>query len=148
MVTGSRAQRLPDAVNIARYNTLLSLSGDNQSAIIKGVFDHNGKHWKKRGISEIQTNDFTYPRVKAIKVKGLQAAVDGMYFSANMNAEGTAIIMSYGAGFNSKKQDLYLSEKKNNKWRTPRKLKISSKSTDFAPILFTGWPLGLFYQQS
>src|SRR5690606_28843477 len=47
------AVRLPDNVNISRYNAVFWANEAGTEIIVKGVYNGSGKIWKERGFSKI-----------------------------------------------------------------------------------------------
>jgi len=130
------AYRLPDNVNIGKYNSVLSISQDGKTFFLNGQNSKRG-HFKRRGFSvSIKAgNDFTDPR--KIKIPRYRKINRGISSSAFMSAKSDVIILSFTRKFNGHVLDLYVSTLKDGKWRKPKKLKdVSTRfHSEEAPFL-------------
>ena len=132
----SPAKRMRD-LNIGRYNAILSVSDDN-TLLLKGIYNKNGTFWKKRGLStsiKLPNGEWAIP--VPLKIKGLKKTNDGTSGGAFMSNDGSAILLSYKKFFNSDKADIFITLKKQNgNWTRPKKERLLSSSyTEFAPFL-------------
>lgn len=131
------AQRMPDNVNIGRYNAVLALSNDGQTMIINGVYNKKGTFWKGRGLSVVKMENGTWGSPEPVKISGYNTMSKGLNNDARLSADGKTLILSFADKMNSKNQDLYISfMKTNGSWSRPRPLdRVNSKFSDEAPFL-------------
>lgn len=134
--TWKEAQRLPDHVNIGRYNAIFSISPDGKKALINGVYNRKGTWWKKRGLSVITKTSGGWSKPEELKVRGLQRMMDSRYFSADMHWEKEVIVMSFEGSFNSKKSNLFVSKKEGDIYGKPTRIKtLDVQGNEFAPFI-------------
>ncbi|MGK7394329.1 MAG: OmpA family protein [Candidatus Cyclobacteriaceae bacterium M3_2C_046] len=135
--TWAEATRLSDSINIARFNSILSISADGHTALINGVFDKKGTIWKKRGISMIKKTPNGWSKPEPIKINGYEKANKGMLSDAFLSFDGSILVLSFGKSYNSQRNDLYISFKK-DQWEYSRPKRIKALKTKFnetAPFL-------------
>lgn len=120
----SEAEHANAPFNNIRFNTIYSIPGDGSNIYISGLFDKNGK-WKNRGISVIPVlgfNDFGH--IKSLKIKGYSKKNKGKFTQVTLNKEENLLILSFSPKWDSEKNSLYISIKKDNgKWTKPEKIK-------------------------
>jgi outer membrane protein OmpA-like peptidoglycan-associated protein len=134
--TWAPANRIAN-LNIARYNAVLSITGDGNTLLLNGVFNKKGTMWKQRGLSISTRSGDLWGTPERLKIKKLKKKNSGLKSSGSMSADGKTIVLSFGNGYNSKKTNLYVVEQKGNgKWRRPQKLKtLNSSRSEDAPFL-------------
>lgn len=130
------AQRIP-GLNIARYNSVLSVFADGNSILLNGVFNKKGNFWKKRGLSVSTREGNGWSNPKALRIKKLSKENNGLKSSGSMSADGKEIVLSFGSAYNSEHTNFYLIRKKNNgKWSSLKKIKkLNSSANEDAPFL-------------
>ena len=132
----NEAQRLPDNVNIGRYNAILSVSEDGKSALINGIYDKNGTIWKKRGLSLIRKNNDSWTVPEPMEIDGLSKMNSGLMTNAYLSRDERMLVTCFSKGINSKKQDIYISIREGDKYSRPKKIKaLNSKAIETAPFL-------------
>ncbi len=132
----NEAQRLPDNVNIGRYNSILSLSEDGNTALINGIYDKSGTIWKKRGLSLIRKNNDSWTIPEPLEVAGLSKMNSGLMTNAYLSRDERMLVICFGKGINSKKQNIYISIRQGNQFSRPKKIKaLNSRAVDTAPFL-------------
>ncbi len=130
------AERLSDYLNLTRYNAVIWSNASGDELIIKGVFDKEGKEWKKRGISSIKGKDGKWSVPKEIKIDGFDNINDGDLNSIGISENGTMMVLSFTSTVGSKRNNIYISVKINDKFSRPSKIKsLSSKYDDQAPFI-------------
>jgi outer membrane protein OmpA-like peptidoglycan-associated protein len=129
------ATRLPNTVNLSRYNAIYGVWPSGE-LIINGIYDHKGVFYK-RGISKVTVNsDSTYGAPIPIRFKGYSNKSDGGVASMCFDANAQKMFVSFSKHNNSKKNDIYVSLLKKNKWTKPKKLKgLNSAKSDETPFL-------------
>lgn len=133
----SEAERMPDNINIGRYNAVLGVSADGKTLIINGVYNKGGTFWKGRGISTVQWEDSVWGKARPVKMSGYAAMSKGLHNDIHISADGKTMILSFSPKFNGKNQDLYISfMKTNGSWSRPRPLdRINTRFSEEAPFL-------------
>jgi len=127
---------MPDAINIAQYNAIHWVSNDGNKMMIDGVFDKKGTIWKKRGFSFITRADKKWSNPEKIKIKGYDNKNDGSISSVWLSPDESVMILSFSTIHGSSEADLFVSEKKNNKYSRPKKIKaLSSKQDEHTPFV-------------
>jgi outer membrane protein OmpA-like peptidoglycan-associated protein len=133
----STAQRMPDQINIGRYNAVLSVSDNGKTLLINGVYNKKGTLWKKRGFSLVKMGESGWGRPEPVKISGYNTMSKGPHNSAFLSADGKSLILSFGKKRNRNIQNLYYSAMMSDgKWSRPFLLEgLNSKFTDEAPFL-------------
>lgn len=133
----TEAQRMPNHINMGRYNALLALSDNGNTMLINGIYNKNGTFWKKRGFSIIRKVDGEWGKPEPVKISGYDNMSKGENNDAFLSADGKTLILSFANRMNSKRQDLYISfMKTNGSWSRPRPLNgLNSKYSDESPYL-------------
>lgn len=109
-------------LNHSHYNAILSISEDGKTYLVNGIFDKKNR-WVKRGLSVVSKNGETWSRPEKIKIKKYARKNKGLYSNAYMTPDGNTLFLSFTKKFNGKKNDLFVSHKKDgNKWSKPQKL--------------------------
>lgn len=132
----SQAQRIMP-LNIGRYNAIMSLSSDGNTALLNGVYNKKGNIWKKRGLSTSTRTESGWSTPQKLKVSKLSKRNRGLKSSGTMSADGKYLILSFSRSYNSKKTNLFVSEKKENgEWRKPKPIKaLNSNASEDTPFL-------------
>ena len=132
----NEAKRLPDNVNIGRYNSILSLSEDGKTALINGIYDKNGTIWKKRGLSLIRKNNDEWTTPEPLDIMGFSKMNSGSMTNAYLSRDERMLVLCFSKSINSKKQDIYFSFRKGDSYTRPKKIKaLSSRAVETAPFL-------------
>lgn len=132
--TWSQAIRLPDAVNIGRYNALLSALDDGKSYLIKGRYNKSATRWLTRGFSIIERlNPYEWGKPEAIKVRGFARLNRGRVANAYMTPDKELLFMAFSKRANSKRLSLYVSHrKKENVYTKPKPIQGGPKNAQTA----------------
>lgn len=133
--TWSPAMRVPQ-LNIDRYNAVLSIFENGNAVLLHGIYNKKGNIWKKRGLSVSVKEGEAWGTPVKLRVRRLSKRNKGLKSSASMSADGNYLALSFSTVYNSDKTDLFLSQKKNNKWRRPvRMRKLNTRFNEEAPFL-------------
>ncbi len=135
--TWSVPTRLPEVINNSRFNNVLSVQDHGQALLISGNYTYKGK-WFKRGLAMVIKEGDNWSLPQNLRIKGFQNVNDGRKMYAFMNQEATALFFSFDKHLRGRKNNLFVSLKKNSgKWSRPKKIKQADKQTknDFAPWL-------------
>lgn len=131
----SSAVRCSNQLNLNRYNAVYHILVDGR-LLINGRYTRNGEY-AIRGMSLVTpmgNNTFSSP--EPFMVKGYKRKSDGQVASVALNDNATVMITSFGKLNQGKKNNLYVSYRKTNKFSKPRKLKgISSSKSQESPFL-------------
>jgi len=94
--TWGNAERLPNSVNIGKYNAILSALEDGKSYLIIGRFNEKGTRWLTRGFSIIERlGENIWSAPVPIKVKGLKRKNIGKVATAYMSPDEEILLISY-----------------------------------------------------
>jgi hypothetical protein len=122
----SPAERMPDDVNIGRYNAILSALDNGNSYLILGKFSRKGTLRTGNGYSIIErtgNNEWSYPR--PVKVSRYNKKSRGNAASGFMTPDGQLIIHSFSNRYNDSNLSLYVSARKNmDHYKKPKEIKI------------------------
>jgi len=130
-----QAERLPNEVNLTRYNAVFWSNESGDELIIKGSFDDKGS-WKKRGLSSVSYKNGSWTLPVPIKIKGFDNINDGAVSSIGISESGTMMVLAFTSVLDSRKSNIYISVKLKNSFSRPIKIKdLSSKFDDQAPFL-------------
>jgi outer membrane protein OmpA-like peptidoglycan-associated protein len=133
----STAQR-DMSLNAERYNAILSLSPDGNTALINGIYNKRGTFFKKRGLSIATKTDAGWNAPEKLKVPRLSKRNRGLKSSGMMSNDGKSIVLSFSRVYNSKKSNVFYSiQKDNGKYTRPRIIKVIKRagSSEDAPFL-------------
>src|SRR5690606_27502101 len=132
----SQAVRLPETVNISRYNAIVWTNQSGTEIVIQGVFNRKGTEWKQRGLSKLTYQNGNWSSPKALKIKGFKKLNEGQMNAAFLSENEQVLLLSFSSVIHSKKSDLYISLKNNDKYTRPKKIKtLSSRYDEQAPSL-------------
>jgi len=110
-----KAERLPDAVNIARYNALYSVLADGKSFLIAGVFDKHGKMWLRRGFSIVKCDRGNWSKPERVHVKWFYWMNEGDVANAYMTPDGKFLYMAMSRRYASDRLAIYVSQRQKGK---------------------------------
>lgn len=130
------AIRMNNTLNRDQYNTILSISPDGQTILLKGSYI-NGKY-DSRGfsISNKTKNGWEIP--EKIDIPSYQKMSKGLNEYAYMSNDGQKIFLAFSEKKKSDRDDLYISFLgKNGKWSKPQNLgnKINTEYSETTPFL-------------
>lgn len=132
----NKAARMPDNINIGKFNALLSISADGKTILLNGRYTKNG-HWKHRGLSTSTQTSVGWTNPTPLKVPKFSRKNHGISSNAFLNSKGNILVLAYTKKFHGHKLDLYISKFEDGKWRKPKKLKdiCTRAHTEEAPFL-------------
>lgn len=123
--TWSEAKRLPNSVNIGRYNAIFGILDDGKTFLINGHYSDNGKYWIERGLSAIeQIDENTWGKPKSLNVRGYTSMNKGQTTTAYLTPDGKYLLMSFSKRAGGKNHSIYLSVKEGDGYSKPKKVKI------------------------
>lgn len=134
--TWAEAKRI-SSLNIGRYNAILSVSADGNTALLNGVYNKKGNIWKKRGLSISTKTGEQWSTPEKLKVKKLSKRNRGLKSNGTMSADGQYLILSFSRVYNSRKTNLFLCKRKENgKWGRPKPIRaLNSPRSEITPFL-------------
>lgn len=123
--TWSQATRLPNEVNIGRFNAILSALDDGKSYLILGRYNKNASRWLTPGLSIVQQlNPYQWSKPERIVVKGFERMNKGGLMNAYMTPDREVLFLAFTESPNGKRLSLYVStRKKENVYSKPKALK-------------------------
>lgn len=124
--TWSEAQRLPESVNIGRYNAILSALDNGRSYFVLGRFNKRGTLRTSNGFSIIEkTGDSIWSIPQPLKVDRYKKMSRGKVGTAYMTPDRELIIHSFSTRHNRDKISLYVSRHDGeNSYSKPEKIVI------------------------
>ncbi len=126
----SEAKRLPNSINIGRYNAIFGILNDGKTFIINGHFDEKGRYWIERGLSTIERIDEnTWGKPQELYVRGYPRMNKGLTTTAYLTPDGKYLFMSFSKRAGGKNHSIYLSVKdEDGYYSKPRKVRIGDGS--------------------
>ena len=123
--TWSPAIRLSEAVNIGRYNAIISALDDGRSYLLLGRYNKSGTRWLTRGFSIIeQINPYEWGKPTKVKVKRFSRVNKGRVVNAFMTPDRELLFTAFSTSPNGRRLSLYVStKKKDNVYSKPKELK-------------------------
>lgn len=129
--TWTEAERLPNTVNIGRYNGLYGLLDDGSTLVINGrftsgIFSSKKRHWMERGMSKVKRNDDgTWGTPERIKIPGYASMNRGETSSAYVTPDGKYIFMAFSRALVGSHNRIFVSKRKpNGKYTRPKVVKF------------------------
>ena len=133
--TWSTARRLSEVLNRDQYNTILSISPDGQTILLKGAYVNGTYETRGFSISNKTTAGWTVP-VK-VAIPGYEQMSKGKNEYAYLTMDGKAILLAFSRKKNSEDDDLYVSFFEEGQWTRPLELgeEINTKYSETTPFL-------------
>ena len=133
--TWSTARRLSEVLNRDQYNTILSISPDGQTILLKGAYVNGTYETRGFSISNKTTAGWTVP-VK-IEIPGYEQLSKGKNEYGYLTMDGKALLLAFARKKNSEDDDLYVSFFEEGRWTRPLDLgeTINTKYSETTPFL-------------
>lgn len=133
--TWSFARRLSEVLNRDQYNTILSISPDGQTILLKGAYVNGTYETRGFSISNKTTGGWSVP-VK-IDIPGYEQLSKGKNEYGYLTMDGKAILLAFARKKNSEDDDLYVSFYEDGRWSRPMDLGegINTKYSETTPFL-------------
>ncbi|HQG73193.1 MAG TPA: hypothetical protein P5139_09485, partial [Tenuifilum sp.] len=123
--TWSEAKRLPNTINLGRYNAIFGILDDGKTFVINGHYTESGKYWTERGLSVIERIDEnTWGTPRPLNVKGFTRMNKGLTTTAYLTPDGKYLLTSFSKRAGGKNHSIYLSVKEGDGYSKPQKVKI------------------------
>ncbi|TVR71976.1 MAG: OmpA family protein [Marinilabiliales bacterium] len=122
----SEARRLPETVNIGRYNAILSALDDGKSYLILGQFSRSGTFRVNNGYSVIErTDDNGWSAPRPLDVRNFNRMSRGKVSAAYMTPDREVLVHSFSRRYNSRRSSLYISLRNpDNSYTKPRGIRL------------------------
>ncbi|MEY2637068.1 MAG: hypothetical protein RLZZ197_1544 [Bacteroidota bacterium] len=133
--TWSTARRLSEVLNRDQYNTILSISPDSQTILLKGAYVNGTYETRGFSISNKTTAGWTVP-VK-LEIPGYEQMSKGKNEYGYLTMDGKALLLAFARKKNSEDDDLYVSFFEEGRWTRPLDLgeTINTKYSETTPFL-------------
>jgi OmpA-OmpF porin, OOP family len=133
--TWSTARRLSEVLNRDQYNTILSISPDGQTILLKGAYVNGAYETRGFSISNKTNGGWSVP-VK-VDIPGYEQMSKGKNEYAYLTMDGKAILLAFARKKNSEDDDLYVSFFEDGRWTRPLELgeEINTKYSETTPFL-------------
>jgi outer membrane protein OmpA-like peptidoglycan-associated protein len=133
--TWSTARRLSEVLNRDQYNTILSISPDGQTILLKGAYVNGAYETRGFSISNKTNGGWSVP-VK-VEIPGYEQMSKGKNEYAYLTMDGKAILLAFARKKNSEDDDLYVSFFEDGRWTRPLELgeEINTKYSETTPFL-------------
>jgi outer membrane protein OmpA-like peptidoglycan-associated protein/Tol biopolymer transport system component len=133
--TWSSARRLSEVLNRDQYNTILSISPDGQTILLKGAYVNGAYETRGFSLSNKTTAGWTVP-VK-VDIPSYEQMSKGKNEYAYLTMDGKAILLAFARKKNSEDDDLYISFFEDGRWTRPLELgeEINTKYSETTPFL-------------
>ncbi len=130
------ARRMPESLNRDQYNTILSISPDGQTILLKGAYV-NGQY-ETRGFSIAQKSASGWSVPKKLEIPKYEKMSRGKNEYGCLSADGKVLLMAFSEKKNSDEDDIYVSfVEENGQWTSPMNLgdAINTDATETTPFL-------------
>ena len=96
----TEAQRMPDEINIGRYNSVLSVTDQGKTLLINGTYNKQGTYWKGRGLSVVKKEEHGWGKPVPVKIRGYHSMSKGETNDAFLSADGNTLLLSFSEKIN------------------------------------------------
>ncbi len=133
--TWSTARRLSDVLNRDQYNTILSISPDGQTILLKGAYVNGAYETRGFSLANKTAGGWTVPQ--KVEIPGYEQMSKGKNEYGYLTMDGKAILLAFARKKNSEDDDLYVSFLENGKWTRPMDLGdgINTNYSETTPFL-------------
>jgi len=131
----STARRLSDVLNRDQYNTILSISPDGQTILLKGAYVNGTYETRGFSLANKTSGGWTVPR--KVEIPGYEQMSKGKNEYGYLTMDGKAILLAFSRKKNSEDDDLYVTFLENGKWTRPMDLGdgINTNYSETTPFL-------------
>ncbi|MFD1816117.1 Outer membrane protein OmpA [Pseudarcicella hirudinis] len=129
------ARRMPETLNRDQYNTILSISPDGQTMLLKGAY-LNGQY-ETRGFSIARRNAGGWGIPQKCNIPKYERMSRGKNDFGYLSNDGKVLLMAFSEKKNSEEDDLYASFlEKDGTWSEPMNLgDVNTEFTETTPFL-------------
>ncbi|MEY3631728.1 MAG: hypothetical protein RL408_1282 [Bacteroidota bacterium] len=131
----SKARRLSDILNRDQYNTILSISPDGQTILLKGAYVNGSYVTRGFSLANKTAGGWTVPQ--KIDIPGYEQMSKGKNEYGFLTMDGKAILLAFSRKKNSEDDDIYVSFLVDGRWTRPMDVGdgINSKYSETTPFL-------------
>ncbi|MHA8074630.1 OmpA family protein [Aquirufa sp. HETE-40SA] len=131
----STARRLSDILNRDQYNTILSISPDGQTILLKGAYVNGSYVTRGFSLANKTAGGWTVPQ--KIDIPGYEQMSKGKNEYGFLTMDGKAILLAFSRKKNSEDDDIYVSFLVDGRWTRPLDVGdgINSKYSETTPFL-------------
>ncbi|AWL07947.1 Photosystem I P700 chlorophyll a apoprotein A2 [Aquirufa nivalisilvae] len=131
----STAKRMPDVLNRDQYNTILSISPDGQTILLKGAYVQGVYETRGFSMSKKTMNSWSIP--EKLDIPDYEKLSRGKNEYAYLTMDGKALLLAFSEKKNSDRDDLYVSFLNEGKWTEPKNLgrTINTDFSETTPFL-------------
>jgi len=131
----SAAKRMPDVLNRDQYNTILSISPDGQTILVKGAYVNGEYETRGFSISKKTASSWTVP--EKLNIPKYEQMSKGKNEYAYLSMDGKILLLAFSEKKNSENDDLYVSFLEEGEWSKPENLgrKINTDYSETTPFL-------------
>lgn len=131
----SAAKRMPDVLNRDQYNTILSISPDGQTILVKGAYVNGQYETRGFSISKKTATSWTVP--EKLNIPKYEQMSKGKNEYAYLSMDGKVLLLAFSEKKNSENDDLYVSFLEDGEWSKPENLgkKINTDYSETTPFL-------------
>jgi outer membrane protein OmpA-like peptidoglycan-associated protein len=131
----STARRLSDILNRDQYNTILSISPDGQTILLKGAYVNGSYVTRGFSLANKTAGGWTVPQ--KIDIPGYEQMSKGKNEYGFLTMDGKAILLAFSRKKNSEDDDIYVSFLVDGRWTRPMDVGdgINSKYSETTPFL-------------
>jgi len=129
------ARRMSDVLNRDQYNTILSISPDGQTILVKGAYVNGQYQSRGFSIAKKTANGWSIP--EKLNIPSYEKMNKGKNETAFLSMDGKILLMAFSEKRNSDKDDLYISFLNDGEWSKPQNMgsKINTEFSETTPFL-------------
>ncbi|MFD3394377.1 OmpA family protein [Aquirufa sp. OSTEICH-129V] len=131
----STARRMPDVLNRDQYNTILSISPDGQTILLKGSYVNGNYETRGFSLAKKQISGWSIP--EKINIPNYERMSKGLNEYAYLSMDGKTLLLAFSEKKKSDRDDIYVSFLQGGGWTKPEKLSdaINSEYSETTPFL-------------
>lgn len=131
----STAFRMPDALNRDQYNTILSISPDGQTILLKGAYVQGNYETRGFSLSKKVISGWSTP--EKINIPTYEKLSRGKNEYGYLSMDGKVLLLAFSEKKNSDRDDMYASFLRNGYWTKPQDLgqMINTDFSETTPFL-------------
>lgn len=131
----STARRMPDVLNRDQYNTILSISPDGQTMLLKGSYVNGTYETRGFSIAKKQVGGWSIP--EKIDIPSYERMSKGLNEYAYLSMDGKTLLLAFSEKKKSDRDDIYVSFQQANAWTKPERLNdaINTEYSETTPFL-------------
>jgi outer membrane protein OmpA-like peptidoglycan-associated protein/Tol biopolymer transport system component len=131
----STAKRMPDVLNRDQYNTILSISPDGQTILLKGAYINGVYESRGFSIANKVVGGWSIP--EKVQIPGYEKLSRGKNEYAYLSMDGKALLLAFAEKKNSDRDDLYVSLFGDSGWSKPLNLGdgVNTEFSETTPYL-------------